>query len=84
MIHIILQHSYPISDDLVELQEQEAITMRNYSFNTIFYTSHKLNFQDFQYIKRLRSILAEGKSDYNGLKLIYDSDGKLGLIKEVG
>ncbi|XP_026470708.1 maternal protein exuperantia-like [Ctenocephalides felis] len=83
MVEVVRQYSYPTSVELGELKELRKVAERSSSFQPIFSAAGKMNFRDIQRINVLRSILAEGKSDYNTMKSTYEADGKQGLIKEL-
>lgn len=84
MIEVIRQYSHPTSIELSELKELRKIAERSTTFQPIFSAASKMNYRDIQHINVLRSILAEGKSDYTAMKTIYETDGKQGLINELG
>ncbi|XP_026470755.1 maternal protein exuperantia-like [Ctenocephalides felis] len=83
MVEVIRQYSHPTSVELGELKELREVAERSSSFQPIFSAAGKMYFRDIQRINVLRSILAEGKSDYNTIKSTYETDGKQGLIKEL-
>ncbi|XP_026470753.1 maternal protein exuperantia-like [Ctenocephalides felis] len=83
MVEVVRQYSYPTSVELDERKELRKVAERSSSFQPIFSAAGKMNYRDIQHINVLRSILAEGKSDYNTMKSTYETDGKQGLIKEL-
>ncbi|XP_026462774.1 maternal protein exuperantia-like [Ctenocephalides felis] len=83
LVEVFRQYSYPTSVELDELKELRKVAERSSSFQPIFSAAGKMNYRDIQHINVLRSILAEGKSDYNTMKSTYETEGKQGLIKEL-
>ncbi|XP_026470756.1 maternal protein exuperantia-1-like [Ctenocephalides felis] len=83
MVEVVRLYSYPTSVELGELKELRKVAERSSSFQPIFSAAGKMNYRDIQHINALRSVLAEGKSDYNTMKSTYETDGKQGLIKEL-
>ncbi|XP_026463997.1 maternal protein exuperantia-2-like, partial [Ctenocephalides felis] len=80
---IIWEIAQHLGQELGELKELRKVAERSSSFQPIFSATSKMNYRDIQRINVLRSILAEGKSDYNTIKSTYETDGKQGLIKEL-
>ncbi|XP_026470759.1 maternal protein exuperantia-like [Ctenocephalides felis] len=83
MVEVVRQYSHPTSVELGELKEQRKVAERSSSFQPIFSAARKMNYRDIQRTNFLRSILAEGKSDYNTMKSTYETDEKQGLINEL-